>query len=46
MAWAHVNLKKDEMEGKTEEAAKMARRLPKIQTSLDDAEVNSISMGA
>ncbi|KAJ6525222.1 hypothetical protein DFH09DRAFT_173736 [Mycena vulgaris] len=38
LAWAHVNAKKKEMESKTEDAAKMARRLPKIRTSIEDAQ--------
>jgi hypothetical protein len=39
LAWSHVNAKKQEMEAKIEEVAKMSRRLPKIQTGLDKAKV-------
>ncbi|KAJ7244992.1 P-loop containing nucleoside triphosphate hydrolase protein [Mycena haematopus] len=38
LAWSHVSEKKKEMETKIEDAAKLARRLPKIQESLDKAE--------
>lgn len=39
LAWAHVATKEEEMKKKIEEAAKMSRRLPKIQESIDAAEV-------
>ncbi|KAJ7095700.1 P-loop containing nucleoside triphosphate hydrolase protein [Mycena belliarum] len=39
LAWAHVNAKKKEMESKIEDAAKMARRLPKIESSIVEAEI-------
>ncbi|KAF7298831.1 p-loop containing nucleoside triphosphate hydrolase protein [Mycena indigotica] len=34
LAWAHVNTKQAEMEGKQDEVAKQERRLPKIQENL------------
>ncbi|KAJ7451551.1 P-loop containing nucleoside triphosphate hydrolase protein [Mycena latifolia] len=37
LAWAHVNAKKKEMESKIEDAAKMARRLPKIEANIKEA---------
>ncbi|KAJ7132967.1 P-loop containing nucleoside triphosphate hydrolase protein [Mycena filopes] len=38
LAWSHVAAKKQEMEKKTADAAKMALRLPKIQTLIDEAQ--------
>ncbi|KAJ6585226.1 P-loop containing nucleoside triphosphate hydrolase protein [Mycena capillaripes] len=40
LAWSHVSAKKEEMESKIAEAAKMARRLPKIQESLEKAQTD------
>lgn len=42
LAWAHVKAKEDEMTAKIGEVAKMSRRLPKIQQSVDDATVGSL----
>jgi chromosome segregation ATPase len=39
LAWAHVNAKKEEMEEKIEDAAKAARRLPRIEANIASAEV-------
>jgi chromosome segregation ATPase len=39
LAWAHVKGKEDEMTAKIGEAAKLSRRLPKIQESIDVATV-------
>jgi len=39
LAWSHVAAKEEEMSSKMEEAAKLARRLPKIEENLKDAEV-------
>lgn len=44
LAWAHVRGKEDEMTKKIEEAAKMSRRLPKIQTSIDEATVSTMRL--
>jgi hypothetical protein len=41
LAWAHVKGKEDEMTAKIGEVAKMSRRLPKIQQSVDEATVSS-----
>ncbi|KAJ7781699.1 P-loop containing nucleoside triphosphate hydrolase protein [Mycena maculata] len=38
LAWAHVHAKEEEMKAKIEEAAKMARRVPKIRDNLETAE--------
>lgn len=43
LAWAHVAGKEDEMSKKMEEAARLARRLPKIEESVKEAEVNMFS---
>lgn len=43
LAWAHVKGKEEEMTAQISEAAKMSRRLPKIQQSLDEAAVGSSS---
>ncbi|KAJ7175114.1 P-loop containing nucleoside triphosphate hydrolase protein [Mycena crocata] len=39
LAWARVNAKQEEMEGKIREAARIARRRDKIRESVKDAEV-------
>lgn len=39
LAWSHVSAKKDEMTKKIEEAAKLGRRLPKIEESIQEAQV-------
>ena len=39
LAWAHVKAKEEEMAAKIEDAAKLARRLPKIQKNVDGAVV-------
>ena len=41
LAWAHVKGKEDELAAKIGEAAKLSRRLPKIQQSVDEATVGS-----
>jgi hypothetical protein len=40
LAWAHVAAKEEEMSKKMEEAAKLSRRLPKIEGSVKEAEVS------
>ncbi|KAJ7432761.1 P-loop containing nucleoside triphosphate hydrolase protein [Mycena galericulata] len=39
LAWAHINEKEKELEAKIADVAKMSRRLPRIQTNLEDAQV-------
>ncbi|KAJ7643937.1 P-loop containing nucleoside triphosphate hydrolase protein [Roridomyces roridus] len=39
-AWAHVTVKRKEMEGKIEDVAKATRRVPRVQQSLDTAQAN------
>jgi len=39
LAWAHVKGKEEEMTAKISEAARMSRRLPKIQKSVNEATV-------
>jgi len=41
LAWSHVAAKEEEMKKKIEEVAKAARRLPKIEESLKEAQVCS-----
>ncbi|KAJ6621808.1 hypothetical protein B0H10DRAFT_2162890 [Mycena sp. CBHHK59/15] len=42
LAWAHVNAKREEMEEKIEEAARAARRLPRIDKSIKDAQASRL----
>lgn len=42
LAWAHVRGKEEEMAAKLEEAAKLARRLPKIQKNIDEAQARYV----
>lgn len=41
LAWSHVAAKQEEMSNKIDEAAKLSRRLPKIEESVKQAEVSS-----
>jgi hypothetical protein len=41
LAWAHVAAKQEVLSKKMEEAAKLARRLPKIEESIKEQEVNA-----
>ena len=41
LAWSHVATKQEEMSTKMEETAKLARRLPKIEEGVKQAEVSS-----
>lgn len=41
LAWSHVATKQEEMSNKMEETAKLARRLPKIEEGVKQAEVSS-----
>lgn len=41
LAWSHVAAKQAELERKVEDAAKLSRRLPKIEESIQKAQVSS-----
>jgi hypothetical protein len=44
LAWSHVSAKEEEMAKKIEEAAKMGRRLPKIEENVREAQVHLSSL--
>ena len=41
LAWSHVAAKEEEMTKKIEEAAKLGRRLPKIEENIQEAQVGA-----
>lgn len=44
LAWAHVGGKQQQLDKKVQEAAKLARRLPKIEESIQLAEVHDFTI--